>query len=86
MVLAETGMLATHDNETMVTLNLATFFSFPTFMFLPTKFSHLIPKTWKIALVFLEYNFDLDTCGVRPKTLDLNSLFILVSAFLALVL
>ena len=44
-------------------------------MFLPTKFSHLIPKTWKIALVFLEYNFDLDTCGVRPKTLDLNSIY-----------
>ena len=75
MVLAETGMLATCDNETVVTLNLATFFSFPTFMFLPTKFSHLIPKTWKIALVFLEYNFDLDTCGVRPKTLDLNSIY-----------
>ena len=76
MVLAETGMLATHDNETMVTLNLATFFSFPTFMFLPTKFSHLIPKTWKIALVFLEHNFDLDTCGGSSKSLDLNSLLI----------
>ena len=44
MVLAETGMIVTHDNETMVTLKLATFFTFPTFMFLPTKFSLLIPN------------------------------------------
>ena len=43
-------------------------------MFLPTKFSHLIPETWKIALVFLEHNFDLDTCGGSSKSLDLNSL------------
>ena len=75
MVLTETGMIIASDNETTVTLSLATFFSFPTFMFLPTKFFHLIPKTWKIALVFLEHNFDLDTCGVRPKTLDLNSIY-----------
>ena len=44
MVLAETGMTVASDNETTVTLNLATFFSFPTFMFLPTKFSLVIPN------------------------------------------
>ena len=44
MVLAETGMIIASDNETTITLSLATFFSFPTFMFLPTKLSHLIPN------------------------------------------
>ena len=44
MVLAETGRIVASDNETTVTLSLATFVPFPTFMFLPTKFSHLIPN------------------------------------------
>ena len=48
MVLAETGMIIASDNETTVTLSLATFFSFPTFMFLPTKFSLLIPNNLEV--------------------------------------
>ena len=42
MVLAETGRIVASDNETTLTLSLATFVPFPTFMFLPTKLSHLI--------------------------------------------
>ena len=49
MVLAETGRIVASDNETTLTLSLATFVPFPTFMFLPTKFSLLIPNNLEVC-------------------------------------